>query len=105
MIFTFVYAAGEDDKIINNYINIIEKHSGEVCLVQLKASMEVLKKRIIKRNRTQYEKMTKTNELEKWVDKYNLFSQIPDRESLIIDNSSLSPSEVARQIIAHFQLK
>src|SRR3989344_1110054 len=42
LIFTFVYAAGEDDKIIRNYIRIIEKNGGEVCPVQLKSSIQEL---------------------------------------------------------------
>jgi hypothetical protein len=35
---------------------------------------------------------------------YDLTSPIPDRESLIIDNTHLSPEQAARQIIAHFNL-
>lgn len=104
LIFTFVYAAGEDDEIIHNYINIVEKHGGEVCLIQLKASIEELKKRIVMKNRTHYRKMTKTDELQKWVAKYDLFSHIPARQSFVIDNNNLSPLEVARQITAHFRL-
>lgn len=104
LIFTFVYAAGEDDRIIRNYINIIEKRGGEVCLVQLKASIEELKKRVVEMNRMHYKKMTKTYQLEKWVAKYNLFSQVPERESFVIDNTILSPKKAARLITAHFQL-
>ena len=105
LIFTYVYAAGEDDKIIHSYISIIEKHGGEVCLVQLKASLVELKKRIVKKERSRYTKMTSAEELEKWFAKYDLFSKIPGRESLVIDNTKLTPKIAARRISQQYQLQ
>ena len=105
LIFTYVYAAGEDDRIIHRFIHIIEKHGGEVCLVQLKALVEELKKRIVKKERSQHTKMTSAEELEKWLAKYDLFSKIPGRKSLIIDNTKLSPKQAARRIARQFKLR
>jgi shikimate kinase len=104
LIFTFVYAKGEDDEIINRFINAVESSGGEVCLVQLKASIEELKKRIVEKDRKQYKKMTKKQSLEKWLAKYQLFSSVPGHKSLVIDNTNLSSREVASQIANNFKL-
>lgn len=104
LIFTFVYAKGEDDEIVNKFIDIVESNGGEVCLVQLKTSVDELKKRIVKKDRKQFKKMIKINSLEKWLKKYDLFSSVPGVESLVIKNTNLSPKEVASQIVAHFRI-
>jgi hypothetical protein len=39
------------------------------------------------------------------LERHELLTPIPGRESLCIDNTSLSPAEVATRIAEHFQLK
>lgn len=104
LIFTFVYAKGEDDETVNKFIDTVESNGGKVCLIQLKASVEELKGRIVKKNRKQFKKITKAHTLEKWLKKYDLFSSVPGIESLVVDNTNLSPREVASQIVAHFRI-
>lgn len=40
-----------------------------------------------------------------FLDTYDLFSPVPIRESLVIDNTNLPAIETAERIIAHFQLQ
>lgn len=104
MIFTFVYAAGEDDEVLNGFIEIIERNGGMVCLVQLTASIAELRKRVGSADRKRYSKMSKTDSLEKWLKQYKLFSSLPGRKSLVLDTTQLSPKNAARKIVEHFNL-
>lgn len=101
-IFTLVYDAGEDDELVKKYIKIVEDNGGEVLLVQLTTTPEILKQRVSQESRKTFQKMTSPDSLEKWLTKYRLFNTIPHRQSLTIDNSSLSAQDVANQIVEHF---
>lgn len=104
LIFTFVFAAGEDEELINSYIKIVEDAGNEVCLVQLKTDHDELAKRVGNESRKIYKKISTPENLQKYLEQYSLFVPIPGRDSLIIDNTHKSPSEVADEIIAHFHL-
>ncbi len=103
-IFTFVYDAGEDDELVNKYLSLVETNGGEVLLVQLTTSPDVLKERVAENSRKKFQKMSSPESLERWLKQYKLFNQIPERQSLTIDNTHISPQEVALQIAKHFQL-
>ena len=104
LIFTFVYVKDQDDKIINSYMSTVEKNGGEVCLVQLTAHHDELTKRVTDDSRKKFLKVSSATTLEGLLSKGDHFSPINGRESLTIDNTHLTPAEVAEQIIAHFHL-
>lgn len=104
IIFTFVFAAGEDEELINSYISIVENAGYEVCLVQLKTTTDELSNRVSGDSRKAYKKISSREGLKKYMEQYSLLMPIPDRESLIIDNTHLTPAEVADQVINYFHL-
>lgn len=104
-IFTFVYDANEDNNLVKKYYKLVENNGGEVLLVQLITSPEILKNRVTQESRKVYKKMTSPKSLDKWLNKYKLFEKIPDHQSLVIDNTNLTPQEVAKEITNHFQLQ
>ena len=103
-IFTLVYDAGEDDELVKQYISIVESNGGEVLLVRLTTNSDILRQRVTQESRKKFQKMMNPESLNKWLDKYNLFELIPDKLSLTIDNSNISPTEVAKKIVDHFKL-
>lgn len=104
VIYTFCYAKDLDDKHVMEITEIVESNGGEICFVLLKAEKDEIKKRVVADSRKQTEKIKSVDDLEKWFEIYDLFSSVPHRESLIIDNTNLSPEVVAKQIIEHFEI-
>jgi broad-specificity NMP kinase len=104
LIYTFCYAKDLDDPHIKKVINAVETRGGEVCFVLLTCQQHELEKRVLEESRKKFGKANNLNILHEILDKYDLSSPVPERESLQIDNTHLSPADVAQQIIKHFQL-
>jgi len=104
IIFTYVYAAGEDEKVMERMFKKIEENGGEVLLVQLTTSVEKLKERIVAEDRRQFKKMHKTDSLDSWINQYKLFEAYPNRQNLVVDNSDMTPTEVANLILKKYNL-
>lgn len=105
LIFTVVYAKEIDEKWFEDIIEPIENLGGQVCPVQLSPPPEILYERLTTPSRQASEsKLTDKEELMKTMDRFDLYEPMPVTNNLIIDNSSLEPSEVAKQIIEHFDL-
>jgi RNase adaptor protein for sRNA GlmZ degradation len=104
LIYTFCYAKDLDDNHVKEITEIVESNGGEIHFVLLKAEKDVIKNRVVEDSRKQTEKIKSVNDLENWFETYDLFSPVPHRESLIIDNTELSPEETAKKIIEHYNL-
>jgi len=104
LIYTFCYAKDLDDAHVRKIIETVEASGGDVCFVLLTADKEILEKRILEESRKQFGKVNDLKILHELFDKYELFSPVPERESLIIDNTNLSAKATARKIIEHFQI-
>jgi deoxyadenosine/deoxycytidine kinase len=104
IIFTFVYESGTKDRQLKKYIDIYEKKGGTVYLIQLTASQDALKCRISEPDRKKYFKLYGTDALESYLKKINPFLQVPQRNSLVIDNTNLSADAVVKKIMASCNL-
>lgn len=71
----------------------------------LKCKKEELLKRVIEESRKEYTKIHKPAELKELVEKYDLASPVPQKESLVIDNTDLSPSQTVNRIIEKFNIE
>lgn len=105
MIYTFCYAKGGDDRHVAEVISRVEQHGGEFCPVLLVCDRDVLRERVVAESRKEHGKIGEPAHLDQLIEKYELFSPFPDRETLIIDNTDLPPEKVAEKIIDHFSLK
>ena len=56
-------------------------------------------------SRTTFRKVQDIELLRKLLDQHDLYSMVPDRESLWIDNTNISPDVAAEKIIEHFGLE
>lgn len=104
LIYTFCYAKDQDDPHVEKIINAVEGNGGKVCFVLLVCERKELESRVLEENRKKFGKANNLGILNKLLDKYELFQPVNARESLIIDNTNLSPQEAARQIVSHFKL-
>jgi hypothetical protein len=104
LIFTFCYAKDLDDAYVASLIRAVEENGGEVCSVLLTAAESELEKRVTARSRRKHGKVKTTEFLRKFFVQYELFAPLNDRESLVLDNTSLQPEAAARAITEHFGL-
>lgn len=82
----------------------VERGGGELCLVQLIPSKEVMEQRTLSESR----KGKKIDTIERWHELMDgnegAFEAFPDIEHLVIDNSQISAEETAAHIIEHYGL-
>jgi len=104
LLYTFCYAKDLDDAHVEKITKAVEENGGEVCFVLLRCDRAELEKRVIEESRRKYGKANNLEILNELLGKYDLYSPVNKRESLIIDNTNLSAEATARHIIKHFQL-
>jgi hypothetical protein len=89
LVVTFVYAQQADLELVERRLAIVEQHGGRVCLVQLTCEREVLEARVQSVERAVRGKLSTVEGLLDLMQRHDLFSPIPGRESLTIDNTHL----------------
>ncbi|MDT5261839.1 MAG: hypothetical protein QOC61_843 [Acidobacteriota bacterium] len=104
LVFTFVYACPEDTPFVERVCEAVEREGGRVLLVRLVCAREELERRLPHPERARVGKMAALDTLREVTARYDIFSTVPERESLEIDNTDLPPAEVARLIISHYHL-
>jgi RNase adaptor protein for sRNA GlmZ degradation len=104
LISTYCYAKGLDDERVEELLKLVEENGGKVDLVLLTCERKEIMKRVLAESRQNTEKINTVELLDEILSKYELFSTLPNRESLVIDNTNLSAEMVAKQIIKHYQL-
>ena len=104
LIFTFVYAAPEDDAFVGQVVEAVEKYEGQVLFVRLSCDTATHEQRVVAGERLALGKLTSVESLRGALAHWNLTAAIRVRETLEIDNSTLTAEAVARRIAAHFSL-
>ena len=104
LIYTFCYAKPSDDSHIKRVIEAVETNGGELCPVLLYCSREELENRVSLESRLGYSKISTAETLNQLLEKHDLFSTIPDRQSLVVDNTGLTAAAAAELIIDHYKL-
>ncbi|HEX8638210.1 MAG TPA: hypothetical protein VF692_09120, partial [Pyrinomonadaceae bacterium] len=104
LIYTFCYAKDFDDAHVSQITEIVGENGGKVCFVLLKADKTTLEKRVLEESRRKYGKAKTVEMMRYFFETYDLFSPVPERESLILDNTNLSSAETASKIIDYYHL-
>jgi len=100
---TFVYGRGHDEPFVARLKEAVESGGGRMVFVALLPPVDVLEVRVQEPSRGEHQKIRDAAKLRALVAAHDLYSRIRD-DDLVIDNSTLSPDEVAAQICAHFSL-
>ena len=103
LIFTFVYAAPDDDEVVAKWVSTIAENGGTVCFVELMAPSEVLFKRVGNESRKQHKIIVDPELLAGLLDS-EMFTSVPYDDVLKIDTSTMDPAEAAAAIASHFAL-
>lgn len=104
LIFTICYEP-EDINYIEHIKKSVNKYEGEIYYVHLVPNKEELLKRVVNDSRKQYKKIKDPKKLSKSLKEHEFYVSIDEPNSIKIDNSKLSPEEVANKIISKFKLK
>ncbi len=99
LIMTACYAPPLDDQFIRDLTDFFEEHNVAFYTVHLFCSRDSLKERVLSESRKKYHKIQDVDFLEEFMTQYEFFQLIPGRESLVIDNTDLSPEQAARKIM------
>lgn len=105
LIYTFCFAKDHDESHIEAVIKAVEENGGEVNFVLLACGRAELEKRVLMESRKKFSKANNLEILSEILEKYDLFSPVPGRESLRIDNTDVAAEEAAKQIIEHYKLR
>lgn len=104
VIFAFVFSPSKLH-VAQGYIESVEQHGGESCLVKLFATQEILEQRVAEEGRAETGLMSSVEQLRSY------YKQMPDideaisgRSSLEIDTGKHSTEEVVNKIISHYNL-
>ena len=105
LVFTFVYARPEDTPFVERVCDLVGGLGGRVLLVRLSCARDELERRLPHPGRARVGKMASLDTLREVTSRYDIFSPVPGRESLEIDNTTLAPAEeVAGPIVSHYHL-
>lgn len=108
MIFTLAYSGGaEDNEFVQNIARIVNATpNGRVMFVQLYAPPETLLSRVGSESRRLLgmNKLTDARLYRRRLAKRDLRVSVPYSGVLLIDNTKLSPRDVARMVVRHFSL-
>jgi len=104
VIFTSAYAKGVNDGIVRDISRRVRRHGGRVCFVQLHCDRNVLLSRVNSRSRKSFYKIRRPEQLGKLLEKYDHLSPMPFEDSLVIDNTKISPTKAASMIVKRYRL-
>ena len=98
LIFTSCYSYPQDNGMVKKMINRVTKYWWDIYFIHLYADIDELKRRVKEDSRKNYGKVKTEEWLQNSLEKWNMFTPIPFVESLEINNTNLSPKEVAKKI-------
>jgi shikimate kinase len=103
LIFTWAYSHPDFLPYLNRVRTMIKRYQGEICYVFVSCSVDELKRRVLQPDRSMLGKISSVDDLERQLHKKN-HQVIPDTDTLVIDNTDLSPEQVVRKIMMHYHL-
>jgi hypothetical protein len=104
LIYTAAYTQPDDIAHFERRKELIERYDGTVMLIKLTCARPVLEGRVEAESRRALRKLSDLGAWRSWIEGKDIDLLIPGRDSLVIDNTDLSPEEVAMRIIRHYAL-
>ena len=105
LIMTYVYNYPTDTKSVMRLVRLVEKHGGRVFFVRLYTKKEVLHERMKAASRKAFSKIRDGKLLDTILERAELFTDVPHKDNISIDNTNIGPRTVAEKIVSHYRLK
>ncbi len=106
LIFTYMYIGKPGSWFfITDVRELLDQYGGELCLVGLICSQEQLEQRVVEPDRMEFGKINSVEKLQSVFPSTELSFEIPYVETLVIDNTELSPEQTAERIIEYYHLE
>jgi hypothetical protein len=102
---TMVYTGARSEASLAMIDDVMRETDGRLHLLRLTCDRAVLDQRVTNDDRVQRGKIASVADLARYIGERDPDVPMPGRESLTIDNTGLSPAEVAEAAIAHFGLQ
>jgi hypothetical protein len=102
LVYTYVFAPGDEphvDAIAASY----EDAGGRVTFVRLAASLDELLRRVGNASRKAHRKIVDEETFRHFLAQYDVFTEIPGRESLLIDVETTTAPDAAAVIVDHVE--
>jgi len=104
MIFTWAYSHPDFLPYLNKIKEVIARYQGTIHYVFVSCSVEEAERRVVQEDRSMVGKIISTDALRRQFQKKH-YGIIPDTDTLVIDNTNLSPDEVVNKILTRYALK
>ncbi len=105
LIFTFCYAHPCDLPYVDKIIDQFEKCGCKVYLYQILCGKDILLKRVSEPSRNDHKKIQSVDKLNEIISRYDLFTPVPDRGSVLVDTGANSPEKSAEIIFEDIKEK
>lgn len=105
VIFTFAFESTVSGDFVRKVLDIVGRGNGETHFVKLVCSSDELKKRISDTSMSSYGKVISLELLDDQLKNSERLSTEVDKESFVLDNTKLSPTEAAQIIYDHIQFE
>jgi len=96
LVCTFVIAVGEEALVDE----LVAPYEGRITFVQLVASREELRRRVLEGHRAAHGKIVDVETLDSVLDEFECFQPIDGRDSVTLDTETMSAEEAAGRIVA-----
>jgi predicted kinase len=103
VIFTWAYSHPHFKPYLNRLRKLCDQYNVEIAYVFVSCSIEELKKRVLQSDRQAVGKINTVAALERQL-RHKNHQVIPDTDSLVIDNTALSPQDVTQLIREHLKI-
>ncbi len=103
VIFTWAYSHPDFQPYLYRLQNLSHEYDIEISYVHVFCSIDELKRRVVQSDRKTVGKINTVEALEHQLTRKN-HQIIPDTDSLVIDNTTLSPQDAAMLIVKHSKI-
>jgi chloramphenicol 3-O-phosphotransferase len=104
IIFTWAYSHPDFQPQLDRLLRSLERYNVEVHYVHVRCSQEMLERRVVSPGRSETGKISTIESLHKQQAVKN-HAEIPNTDSLLLDNTNMPPDEAANMIIRAFKLE
>ena len=103
VIYTLVYASGDDDQFVQDIIDAVEPHGGNVRFILLTCETDELLRRAADESRSTFGKLRDPEVVRRLITESEMSTPVPHKPGLVIDNTRLDSGATADEIAQYLE--